>query len=348
MKINEIIKENRLKLNLTQEQIANSLGVSTPAVNKWENGVSYPDITLLPPLARLLKVDLNTLLSFNEDLADVELWEFINDTFGNINSENFDTAYNLSVEKIREFPNCDKLIFNVAQQLNGNLYIYKIENKQKYEDKINEWYNICIRSEDLEIKNQTISMLIGKAIIDKNYELAQNYVDMLPNVTYDKTQNQGAVYRASGEIEKAIELYELKLMKTSIDLYTVLITLMEIAMTENNIEHAKYIGEIIEKSTNLFEMWKFHAISPSYLLAIHLKDQDQTIVTIERMFEFLKTTYNLNDTKLYSHVKTKIQSEDNSQFFNYFFELIKNNLDGNLDFVKNNSKFIEIIEKYSK
>ena len=61
MKINQIIRQKRKELSLTQEQIAEFLGVSTPAVNKWEKGSTYPDITLLPALARLLKVDLNTL-----------------------------------------------------------------------------------------------------------------------------------------------------------------------------------------------------------------------------------------------------------------------------------------------
>ena len=36
MKMHEIIKKRRLEKNLTQEQIAQFLGVSTPAVNKWE------------------------------------------------------------------------------------------------------------------------------------------------------------------------------------------------------------------------------------------------------------------------------------------------------------------------
>ena len=67
MKINEVIREKRKEQQLTQEQVAEYLGVSTPAVNKWEKGLSYPDITILPPLARLLKVDLNTLLCFDEE-----------------------------------------------------------------------------------------------------------------------------------------------------------------------------------------------------------------------------------------------------------------------------------------
>ena len=40
MKINAIIREKRKALSLTQEQIAEHLGVSTPAVNKWEKGGS--------------------------------------------------------------------------------------------------------------------------------------------------------------------------------------------------------------------------------------------------------------------------------------------------------------------
>lgn len=53
MKISQIVKEKRKHLGLTQENIAEYLGVSTPAVSKWENGTTYPDITLLPGLARL-------------------------------------------------------------------------------------------------------------------------------------------------------------------------------------------------------------------------------------------------------------------------------------------------------
>lgn len=40
MQIHEIIKEKRLMKHYTQEMLANYLGVSTSAVNKWENGVS--------------------------------------------------------------------------------------------------------------------------------------------------------------------------------------------------------------------------------------------------------------------------------------------------------------------
>ena len=52
MKTGEVIRMYRKNRNLTQEEMASRLGVTAPAVNKWENNVSLPDITLLAPIAR--------------------------------------------------------------------------------------------------------------------------------------------------------------------------------------------------------------------------------------------------------------------------------------------------------
>ena len=66
MDIGVVIKKYRKEAGMTQEEMANRLGVTTPAVNKWENSNSKPDIELLAPIARLLDISLDTLLSFHE------------------------------------------------------------------------------------------------------------------------------------------------------------------------------------------------------------------------------------------------------------------------------------------
>lgn len=52
----------RRQAGLTQEQVAERLGVTAQAVSKWENDVSCPDISLLPGLAELLGVSTDELL----------------------------------------------------------------------------------------------------------------------------------------------------------------------------------------------------------------------------------------------------------------------------------------------
>ena len=63
MNLNQNIAHYRKHLGYTQEQLAERLGVSAQSVSKWENGISNPDIALLPELATALGVDLNALFA---------------------------------------------------------------------------------------------------------------------------------------------------------------------------------------------------------------------------------------------------------------------------------------------
>lgn len=81
MNIGNVIKKYRKELGYTQEEMANRLGVTTLAVNKWKNGNSNPDIELLAPIARLLHISLDTLLSFRKNLTDFEIEELIHKMF---------------------------------------------------------------------------------------------------------------------------------------------------------------------------------------------------------------------------------------------------------------------------
>lgn len=56
------IAEQRKQKGMTQETLAEALGVSAQAVSKWENDVSCPDISLLPALAEKLEISLDELL----------------------------------------------------------------------------------------------------------------------------------------------------------------------------------------------------------------------------------------------------------------------------------------------
>ena len=56
------IAANRKRLGLTQEQMAEKLGVTAQAVSKWENDQSCPDIAMIPRLAELFGVSTDELL----------------------------------------------------------------------------------------------------------------------------------------------------------------------------------------------------------------------------------------------------------------------------------------------
>lgn len=67
MKIGDKIRQNRIKAGMTQEQLANKLGVSAQSVSKWENEISMPDISLLPLIAESFGVSIDDLFDLTTE-----------------------------------------------------------------------------------------------------------------------------------------------------------------------------------------------------------------------------------------------------------------------------------------
>lgn len=71
------IKRLRIAKNITQEQLSVAMGVSCAAVSKWERGESYPDITLLQPLAYYFEVSLDKLMGYDREKVQTEIEKII-------------------------------------------------------------------------------------------------------------------------------------------------------------------------------------------------------------------------------------------------------------------------------
>ena len=64
-KIGKFIAKCRKEKNITQQELAEKLGITYKAISKWENGRCLPDISFLEPLAKELNVSINELIIVN-------------------------------------------------------------------------------------------------------------------------------------------------------------------------------------------------------------------------------------------------------------------------------------------
>ena len=66
------IAENRKAAELTQKDLAKKLHITDKAISKWERGLSYPDVTLLEPLAAALGLQIGELMACRRRTAETE------------------------------------------------------------------------------------------------------------------------------------------------------------------------------------------------------------------------------------------------------------------------------------
>ena len=330
MKINEIIKLKRKELNLTQEQVAEYLGVTTPAVNKWEKGNSYPDITLLPPLARLLRVDLNTLLSFNDELNDYEIGNFTNDLATIVETKGYDCAFKVAMDKIYDYPNCYKLIYSVSSFLQGALSLYCVNDKDKYENEIEKLFIRVSNCDDLELANNINSLLISKYIQRKDYNSAQMLIDKLPNVSINKKQLQANLYISQDKLKDACNL-------------------LDIALKQNKFDYALIYSNKIKQTTEIYNLWDYNKYVGDYQIAMETKDTKKIIDTLKSMFNSIKNPWTLNDSPLYKHIYNNPKSNySNNKFGQIFINNIIKELEysDEIDFLKKEPEFIKLLNEY--
>lgn len=100
LNIGENIRSCRRKMNLTQEQLADKLGVSFQSVSRWENDLTYPDMELLPVLSKIFGVTTDELLGVPETKKEQAEFELLKELTELSNRE--DASAERIIEIIRE------------------------------------------------------------------------------------------------------------------------------------------------------------------------------------------------------------------------------------------------------
>lgn len=102
LSIGENLKKLRAEKKVTQENLADYLDVTCQAVSRWENGAAYPDIELLPELARFFEVSLEEIMGCenSEKAAEDKARIISNSRYGNI-----EEAIRQLRELERQYPN---------------------------------------------------------------------------------------------------------------------------------------------------------------------------------------------------------------------------------------------------
>ena len=113
------LKRLRKAAGYTQEALAEKLHLTGQAVSRWETGEGYPEITLLPALADLLGVTVDSLLR-NAELTGEEMYAIAGEANRLEQSGQHDKAVALLEEQLRKHPGADDLRDRLASSLLGN------------------------------------------------------------------------------------------------------------------------------------------------------------------------------------------------------------------------------------
>lgn len=280
MRIGEVIRTYRKSRNLTQEEMARRLGVTAPAVNKWENNVSLPDIALLAPIARVLETTPDTLLSFREELTQEEVRAIVLEAEGKFQKSSFAEAFAFCRKKICQYPGCSRLVLHLAMTLDGWRILKGTSDSEKmkeYDREILGWYKQALESEDSEIRERAADALFGYYYRNEDYEKAEaclSYFSRLdPVKKIHKAQLCEIKGDRNGDFQKARRITEkmtglAELFESGE--YHKISAQLQIPLMEKDREYMKKLTDAVEemdayRHSELYEHMEFKELSPEFV-----------------------------------------------------------------------------------
>jgi len=348
MSMDQIICEKRKALGLTQEQVANYLGVTTPAVNKWEKGTTCPDLALLPALARLLKTDPNTLLSFEGSLTKQEIGRFLNKVAEKLRTDDYAQGFAWTMEKTREYPSCAELLHSAAMVLDGALLMADLSEKEKagYFSQITALYERVARCDDPALADRARYMLVSRLFLEGKYGEAQELLDLLPERdTPDKRTLQAALWAKQGKPAEAAELLERKVFS---NLQENLVTLAQLVRYETEAgdeETASRLAQASQTECEAFGLWQYSVYLAPMQAAVARKDAADTVALLSKMLEAMLLPWDACSSPLFSRFPKKETPVDLTQTIlpPLLAELERNH---DYDFLRGELKFKKLIQEY--
>lgn len=209
------IAELRKAKGMTQEQLAAALGISAPAVSKWETGSSYPDITLLCSLARVLGTDVDTLLAYEEELSQEKAAEYAQQILKIGREQGAEQALEELERVLHQYPNSIFLKYQAVALLT---FILEIQSPQAAPSELDrgrkrkkELLQQIYESKDRVYLSPAIVSLAALELQEGHLEKAEALLQELPQPTEDITSLWVSLYLKKGEKEKAEEILQKRL-----------------------------------------------------------------------------------------------------------------------------------------
>jgi len=352
----EKMKSLRRKRDLTQEQLAERLGVSFQAVSKWETNAAYPDIALFPVIANFYGVTTDELLGVDISKAKEKQQKYIKDVWELQHQWKLGEMVELARKACLEFPGNHEMLDNLSwclSQASG-------KNKAYLDEAIDISKKILEESTDNGLRNRATARLVYCYNYKGDKDKALEYAMQLPRhaQTYQFLTGRLGLLKGKEKIEfsqNCIISYFEALREVMIQYADV-----EYENAENQLSHAEKI-EVLENVLRIQEIVYgddlcdhhfescvyYYNIAEIYLL---MDSKDYALDNLDKAYAHAKKFTQYQDGDKYRSVALKDrESNPHHRWSRSAFEDMLDRLTNQkrYDVIRDEPRFTAILEKLS-
>ena len=291
--IGRTLVEKRKEKELTQDEVANYMGVSKSSVSKWETGQSYPDITFLPMLASYFDISVDELIGYEPQMTKEDIrknyirftTEFVEQPFDEVMTK----VYGL----IKKYHSCYPLLLQMGILMLNHCNLEKNPDKiTLFLEEIKKlFHRIKEESKEVETVKQAVfleaycALALGKPVETLEIIGEKATMMMSPEVLLS------SAYQMIGQVEKADEILQAGIYQHMMSLLELLISHLTLKVNE----HEKF-EEILQRILGMVKLFDLEHLHPTMLMSVYLataqgyaqqKNQEKCLKTLQQYTELV-------------------------------------------------------------
>lgn len=266
LNLGRILTEHRHKRGITQEELAEFMGVSKASVSKWENSATYPDITLLPRLATFFHISIDELMGYQPQMSPRDIRALYRQLAHDFTVRPLEEALTRCREISQKYFACPPLLFQI-----GSLYLNHCGQAQTpklrltlLEEAMGLFCRTRQESEDVALKSQALHL---EAFCLLQLERGQEALALLDTSSPLRMAPEpllSTALKLTGQPQKAVQVLQAGIYQAVLELINLLLPYLQMCHQD-----PVALEETCRRTLALAEAFRLKTLHPGFLLTIY-------------------------------------------------------------------------------
>ena len=239
IRIGEKIRSLRKQKNVSQEVLAQYLGVSFQAVSKWENGSAMPDVAMIPAIASFFEVSTDELFDFNRMEQEKKIQQLCWDA-ADYRFTDPKKAEAMLREGLKQYPGNDVILNNL---------LYTMRTPERNDEVVTICKSILEVTRDDGVKYDVLRILAETYHAMDQQALVKPTLDRIPELYFSKLELAAKLLNG----EEAMDAATRHACLSRDDLLDMLSRISQLYRLEDKLDKAEEFADLTRKVYALFE-----------------------------------------------------------------------------------------------
>ena len=291
--IAKVLVNKRKEKGITQEELANYIGVSKASVSKWETEQSYPDVTFLPQLAAYFNISIDELIDYKPQMTKEDIRKLYRSLSADFMSKPFDSVMEDCRKTIKKYYSCFPLLLNMGILIINHVELLKDPQKSASLTEEAKGLFIRVREEcdDVSITRLALYMEALCSIVSGDPNTALELLDGTVAPALPPEAILASAYQMTGRADEAKSVLQVGIFQNIVVLFNFFPAYLMLCA-----DVPSKFDEVLRRSLVVAETFDMRRLHPGVLVGLYIsaaqgyitqKNHDKALEMLQKYTEIV-------------------------------------------------------------